>query len=162
MTVIYDKKVSNSNILEVHLRYYFCQAHKAVLCMMSWSTMSSSRNVRCVSLMWMYTLKVPRKYVTAFMAITVSVCTQQKDTLFQQFLIAVSLEGLENKYSLELSRGQIKYSISDMYYSGQKFTFSLRDNICCLKFISRGCFYFCEGHLYNIKFICVFLFISAT
>lgn len=28
----------------------------------------------------------------------------QKDTLFQQFLIAVSLEGLENKYSLELSR----------------------------------------------------------
>ncbi|XP_051995343.1 PIH1 domain-containing protein 1 [Xyrauchen texanus] len=28
----------------------------------------------------------------------------QKDTLFQQFLIAVSLEGMENKYSLELSR----------------------------------------------------------
>ncbi|RXN12988.1 PIH1 domain-containing 1-like isoform X2 [Labeo rohita] len=28
----------------------------------------------------------------------------QKDTLFQQFLIAVSLEGLENKYNLELSR----------------------------------------------------------
>ncbi|XP_056608851.1 PIH1 domain-containing protein 1 isoform X2 [Triplophysa dalaica] len=28
----------------------------------------------------------------------------QKDTLFQQFLIAVSLEGLENKYGLELSR----------------------------------------------------------
>ncbi|XP_072549502.1 PIH1 domain-containing protein 1 [Salminus brasiliensis] len=28
----------------------------------------------------------------------------QKDTLFQQFLIAVCLEGLENKYSLELSR----------------------------------------------------------
>ncbi|KAI7803030.1 PIH1 domain-containing protein 1 [Triplophysa rosa] len=28
----------------------------------------------------------------------------QKDTLFQQFLIAVSLEGLGNKYSLELSR----------------------------------------------------------
>ncbi|XP_049324202.1 PIH1 domain-containing protein 1 isoform X1 [Astyanax mexicanus] len=28
----------------------------------------------------------------------------QKDTLFQQFLVAVSLEGLENKYSLELSR----------------------------------------------------------
>ncbi|XP_062874750.1 PIH1 domain-containing protein 1 [Trichomycterus rosablanca] len=28
----------------------------------------------------------------------------QKDTLFQQFMIAVSLEGLENKYSLELSR----------------------------------------------------------
>ncbi|KAL0993601.1 hypothetical protein UPYG_G00110320 [Umbra pygmaea] len=27
-----------------------------------------------------------------------------KDTLFQQFLIAVSLEGLENKYNLELSR----------------------------------------------------------
>uniref|UniRef100_A0A8C1BWA1 PIH1 domain-containing protein 1 n=1 Tax=Cyprinus carpio carpio TaxID=630221 RepID=A0A8C1BWA1_CYPCA len=28
----------------------------------------------------------------------------EKDTLFQQFLIAVSLEGLENKYNLELSR----------------------------------------------------------
>ncbi|XP_051743863.1 PIH1 domain-containing protein 1 isoform X1 [Ctenopharyngodon idella] len=28
----------------------------------------------------------------------------QKDILFQQFLIAVSLEGLENKYNLELSR----------------------------------------------------------
>ncbi|ROI15141.1 PIH1 domain-containing protein 1 [Anabarilius grahami] len=28
----------------------------------------------------------------------------QNDTLFQQFLIAVSLEGLENKYNLELSR----------------------------------------------------------
>lgn len=28
----------------------------------------------------------------------------QKDELFQQFLIAVSLEGLENKYNLELSR----------------------------------------------------------
>uniref|UniRef100_A0A8C7R4N0 PIH1 domain-containing protein 1 n=1 Tax=Oncorhynchus mykiss TaxID=8022 RepID=A0A8C7R4N0_ONCMY len=28
----------------------------------------------------------------------------QKDPLFQQFLIAVSLEGLENKYNLELSR----------------------------------------------------------
>uniref|UniRef100_A0AAY4CWR6 PIH1 domain-containing protein 1 n=1 Tax=Denticeps clupeoides TaxID=299321 RepID=A0AAY4CWR6_9TELE len=28
----------------------------------------------------------------------------QKDELFQQFLIAVSLEGLENKYALELSR----------------------------------------------------------
>uniref|UniRef100_A0A671QT23 PIH1 domain-containing protein 1 n=1 Tax=Sinocyclocheilus anshuiensis TaxID=1608454 RepID=A0A671QT23_9TELE len=35
----------------------------------------------------------------------------QKDTLFQQFLIAVSLEGLENKYNLELSRGQAKYKI---------------------------------------------------
>ncbi len=62
----------------------------------------------------MYALNVPLKYVTAFMAITVYVCTQQKDTLFQQFLIAVSLEGLENKYSLELRRGQIKYSISDV------------------------------------------------
>lgn len=31
----------------------------------------------------------------------------QKDALFQQFLIAVSLEGLENKYSMELSRGQV-------------------------------------------------------
>ncbi|XP_016343300.1 PIH1 domain-containing protein 1-like [Sinocyclocheilus anshuiensis] len=31
----------------------------------------------------------------------------QKDTLFQQFLIAVSLEGLENKYNLELSRGNL-------------------------------------------------------
>ena len=30
----------------------------------------------------------------------------QKDPLFQQFLLAVSLEGLENKYNLELSRGQ--------------------------------------------------------
>ncbi len=99
--------------------------------------------------------------MTAFMTITVCVCTQQKDTLFQQFLIAVSLEGLENKYSLELSRGQIKYSISDMYYSGQKLTFSLSDNICCLEFISRDCFYFCEGNLYNnIKCICVSFYFS--
>ncbi|TRY93202.1 hypothetical protein DNTS_006324 [Danionella cerebrum] len=30
--------------------------------------------------------------------------TPSEDTLFQQFLIAVSLEGLENKYNLELSR----------------------------------------------------------
>lgn len=46
--------------------FYVCQAHKAVLYMMSWSMMSSSRNVRYVSWMWMYTLKVPQEYATAF------------------------------------------------------------------------------------------------
>lgn len=30
----------------------------------------------------------------------------QKDPLFQQFVILVSVEGLENKYSLELNRGE--------------------------------------------------------
>lgn len=34
------------------------------------------------------------------------VCVSQKDPMFQQFVILVSLEGLENKYSLELSRGK--------------------------------------------------------
>lgn len=29
----------------------------------------------------------------------------QRDPLFQQFVILVSVEGLENKYNLELSRG---------------------------------------------------------
>lgn len=29
----------------------------------------------------------------------------QNDPLFQQFIILVSVEGLENKYNLELSRG---------------------------------------------------------
>lgn len=29
----------------------------------------------------------------------------QNDSLFQQFVILVSVEGLENKYNLELSRG---------------------------------------------------------
>lgn len=31
----------------------------------------------------------------------------QKDPLFQQFIILVSVEGLENKYNLELSRGTL-------------------------------------------------------
>lgn len=31
----------------------------------------------------------------------------QKDPLFQQFIILVSVEGLENKYNLELSRGAL-------------------------------------------------------
>lgn len=30
----------------------------------------------------------------------------QEDPLFQQFIILVSVEGLENKYSLELNRGE--------------------------------------------------------
>lgn len=30
----------------------------------------------------------------------------QEDPLFQQFVILVSAEGLENKYQLELSRGE--------------------------------------------------------
>lgn len=34
------------------------------------------------------------------------ICVVQKDPLFQQFVIMVSLEGLENKYNLELSRGK--------------------------------------------------------
>lgn len=47
-------------IFDMHSEYFYvCQVHKAVLCMMSWSMRSSSRNVRYVSCMWM---KVPQEY----------------------------------------------------------------------------------------------------
>lgn len=80
--------------------------------------------------------------------------TQQKDTLFQQFLIAVSLEGLENKYNLELSRGQPKYRTSDIWYSWYSFPCTcLPQNMPCLLILSFFLFFLDIKILKNRKFM---------
>lgn len=65
-------------------------------------------------------------------------CGLQKDPLFQQFVILVSLEGLENKYNLELSRGMSVY-----------FVFWCMESVVLL--VAFGDFYICTFRLEGAK-----------
>lgn len=58
----------------------------------------------------------------------------QMDPLFQQFVIMLSLEGLENKYDLELSRGQRAKVFIEMFLC-----------VSCTFQVSLLCFFRLEG-----------------
>lgn len=72
-----------------------------------WFLVKTRRNINwkddfAEPLLWLVVWKGPKwPFETRL-----SVRLLQKDPVFQQFVILVSFEGLENKYGLELSRGQ--------------------------------------------------------